>query len=379
MTRNNDELSDSDDERAPAYDADPLGKNQRREPIFSRFDDDDDDDYEEPDRDTDYPSGFRADSVEEEDEFEDEFSDENAQDQFHAGDSTPRYTPDLSVAEEPDAWLEKEGYLDDDEDTREHWPLSLIAVAVVALVLLAAGGYGVMQQRAATQTELRDLRAKLATTASPENVTASRDALQNIQLSYDKLSATAEALTLENRRLADTVAGLQAQLGVQQAVLTKTLPGASQVKPAATRDTSGSPSAASGPVAPQPVTPPQVTSPSTTEEPAVHTPAAPKPTVAKPLPPKPAPKPAAKPTVATTSSGPWFVNFGSYASRNMAQTWASKLHPGAGKVIVAPNAKDGQTLYRVRVVGLADRGSAQEVARQLETQLRVAELWVGKE
>ncbi len=81
-----------------------------------------------------------------------------------------------------------------------------------------------MQQRAATEEELRQLRAALATSANPEEAKTSREALQNLQQSYDKLAANAEALTLENRRLADTVAGLQAQLGVQQAVLTKTVP-----------------------------------------------------------------------------------------------------------------------------------------------------------
>ncbi len=45
------------------------------------------------------------------------------------------------------------------------------------------------------------------------------------------LQQNAEALTLENRRLTDTVAGLEAQLGVQQAVLTKAVPAANPVKP----------------------------------------------------------------------------------------------------------------------------------------------------
>jgi cell division protein FtsN len=181
-----------------------------------------------------------------------------------------------------------------------------------------------------------------------------------LQQSYDKLAANAEALTLENRRLADTVAGLQAQLGVQQAVLTKTLPAANQVEPA----TAGA-AKLPQPVAARPVTP----------ESAADKPVAPKPAAPQTALPDPAPAQ----TPAATSSGPWFVNFGSYASRGVAESSANRLHPGAGKVIIAPNAKEGQTLYRLRVVGLSSRSAAQEVARKLEAELRVSELWVGKE
>jgi hypothetical protein len=73
------------------------------------------------------------------------------------------------------------------------------------------------------------------------------------------------------------------------------------------------------------------------------------------------------------------VNFGSYAARNMAETWATRLHPGAGKVVIAASTSDGKTLYRVRVVGLADREAARKVASKLEADMRVSELWVGKE
>jgi cell division septation protein DedD len=207
-----------------------------------------------------------------------------------------------------------------------------------------------MQQRAATQEELRQLRATLATSANTQAMSAGREALQNMQQSYDKLSANAEALTLENRRLADTVAGLQAQLGVQQAVLTKAVPAAKPVESATAREAASLQRVAPKPVATRPATP-------------------------QPMP----SKPAAAQSAAEAPSGPWFVNFASYSSRSTAETWAKKLSPGAGRVVIVPSAKGGQTLYRVRVVGLASRGSAQEVARKLEAELRVAALWVGQE
>ncbi len=362
MTTNNDELSNNNRELSPRYDADPVGDKQRREPQFSRFDEDDEDGYEEPDRDTDHASGYRSDDSMEEEEFDDVLPDEDERDLLIEADINEPYESDTFVAEEPDAWLEKEGYLDEDvdedeiEENGQNWPLSLIAMAIVALVLLIAGGYGVMQQRAATQEEIRQLRAALATTASPEDVQASRVALEDMKQSYDKLSAIAQAMTLENRRLADTVAGLESQLGVQQAVLTKTLPEPRQVKP-------------------QPAAPEPAATKSTAPEAALAKPVTAPPAAAQ----RAVPEPVATPSAIATATGPWFVNFGSYASSNMAQSWAGKLHPGAGKVIVMPNNKDGQTLYRVRVVGLADKISAQAVARELEAQLRVSALWVGKE
>ena len=391
MTRNDDDHSDGEAGLLPGSDANPIGSVQHREPRFGGFDEDEDE-YEEPDRDTDYTSGYRIDSVEE--EFEDSFPDEEDYDIFPAKDDSPRYQPssiegwhsgssplsesDQSVAEKPDAWLEREGYLEEedevtDEENNEQesgqrWPWSLIAMAIVAFVLLTAGGYGVMQQRAATQEELRQLRATLATSANAVDESASREALQKLKRSYEKLAANAEALTLENRRLTDTVAGLEAQLGVQQAVLTKKVPAEKPVKPQAANAVSALYREKPLPSANQ-VKPAAVLEASSPQQ------VAPKPVAPKPV----APEPVSAPTVAAASSGPWFVNFGSYSSRNMAETWASKLHPGAGKVIIAPTSKDGQTLYRLRVVGLVSRGSAQDVARQLEAQMRVSGLWVGKE
>jgi cell division protein FtsN len=369
MTRNNDDHSDDEDGPLPRYGANHIDDDQRREPSFSSFDvdDDDEDAYEEPDRDTDYTSGFSADGVDEEEEFEEELPDDEELYLAPEADDPPGYQPS-SVWREPgesgddesDEWLEEEDF-DEEEESDQKWPLGLIAVAGVALVLLAAGGYGVIQQRAATEEELRQLRATLATSENHAETSANRDALQELKLSNEKLAATAEALTLENRRLADTVAGLQAQLGVQQAVLTKTVPAAKVQEPEST------PAAAPQPVAPKSAAPNSAT----------PKPTAPKPAAAVSLPPPPASAPPS--SAAAPSSGPWFVNFGSYGSREVAESWAGKLLPGAGKVIVAPNTRDGQTLYRLRVIGLSSKSSAEEVARKLEREQRVSQLWVGRE
>lgn len=354
--------------------------NTRREPGFGGFNKDDVDEYEEPDRDTNYTSGYRADGVTE--EYEDSFPEENEDNLKSVQAEVPLYKrspvssePDQTVTEQPDSWLEDEDGHEQEESSGHSWPFGLIAVAIVALLLLAAGGYGVIRERAAAQEELLDLRAALATTASPKDVRDSREALFEMKLSYDKLAAEERVLTLENQKLADTVARLKSQLEVQQAVLTKKVPATKQVKPAAVQKTTPS----------RPKTPEPVASKPATPVPAASKPASPAPVAAKTAAPAPAasptatPKPASTQTAAVDSSTPWFVNFGSYSARTMAETWAAKLHPIAGKVIVATSAQDGKTFYRVRVVGLASKDSANEVARKLEAEQQVSQLWVGRD
>ncbi|MEZ5503024.1 MAG: SPOR domain-containing protein [Halioglobus sp.] len=341
-----------DEDMPPGFDSIADDRNQRREPGFSAFDEDEDDDYEEPDRDTDFTSAYRAEDVEEEEEFDDALPTEEAGSSYHTEETVTR-AEYQRVVPEPEAWLDKEEYLNEEDESGQTWPLGLIAVAIVAVALLAAGGYGVMQQRAATEEELRHLRAELASASSNKDGGATRAALEELKQSYDKLAANAEALALENRRLADTVAGLEAQQETQQAVLTKTLPAVSKTATPA----------------PDP-TPAAVTPQASTPQPAAAKPLARQPNTPESAPAQP---------VAGAADGAWFVNFGSYALRSMAETWATRLHPAAGKVIIAPSEKDGKTLYRVRVVGLANRDSAQEVARKLESDLRVSQLWVGKE
>ena len=197
------------------------------------------------------------------------------------------------------------------------------------MLLLAAGGYGVSQQRSATQEEIRHLQAELATAGNPADLTASRLALQGTQQRNTELLAAVDSLTLENRRLSDTVAGLESQLQVQQAAAAKK---------------------AAAPVAPKPVAA------------------------------KPAAKPATtKPSAATSGTDSWFVNFSSYGQRAAAESWAAKLQPKAGKVVVTTGNKGSTIFYRVRVIELYSQESAQGIARQLENEYGLSKLWVGKQ
>jgi cell division septation protein DedD len=354
---NNDDRPDSSDDRQPGFKrrdfADDPSESPRREPVFSDFDMEEDDAYEEPDRDTDHSSSYAEDRIEDDlfdhspleeeaaatDEVEDDFEQEQErvenelpydepeddypeEDDYDDGDEEPR---------EQDEWEDEDNYPEDDDVATQNWPPALIIVGVLALILLAAGGYGVIQQRSATQEEIRRLESELATTVNPAEVAASRDALRSAEAHNAELQASFETLTLENRRLTDTVTGLEAQLQAQQAALAK-------------------------PATPQPATP------------------KPKP---KPVA-KKAPAPSAKPAPAS-ASGDWFVNFSSYTQREAAQSWAAKLRPAAGNVQISEFNKDGRTYYRVRVVGLGSREVAQKAAAQLEKSHGVSKLWIGKQ
>lgn len=344
----------------------------RREPVFSDFDEEED--YEESDRDTDYVSAYEEEEIDDEDydQLLDADEDDEGQgwqaippaisvkaagktnnpwDVSERGSSAPDEAGTLPASDAPgpteeneqwddtdDDWDEQDDYPDSDDDEDDYveepdepsqgWPLGMIAVALVALLLLAAGGYGVIQQRAAMEEEIRQLQATLATSADPTEVLANREALRNMEQRNLEQLVALDALKLENRRLADVVAGLELQLEEQQSAPAKTEK--APVTPAAT-------------VAPKPV--------------------------AKPKP------PAA--SAAAPSNGDWFVNFSSYSQRSVAESWVKKLKPLAGSAVVAPGSKDGKTFYRVRVVGLASRAEAEKVSRELQSKFGLPKLWVG--
>jgi cell division septation protein DedD len=151
----------------------------------------------------------------------------------------------------------------------------------------------------------------------------------------------------ENRRLTNTVTELQAQLEVRQA----SLPSNEElIDTSISAGTKPPASNSSDPVAPKSPTP---------------VPAISQPVTAKP--------------VATVSSGAWFVNVSSYSTRAAAEKWAPKVRPDAGKVTVSTSTREGKTYYRVRVIGLANKSAAAEVAGKLEVGLGLDNLWVGQE
>jgi len=356
----------------------PLSGNER-EPVGEGFPGDAEDIYEDPDRDTNHAGGFREEHVEDED-FDEMLPDDleeaddklfNEQDEFlrsavdatlgassisaatgrergandsrdepHAGadpEERDMWDEDEYDADD-DEWLTEEAYTDDDDSSRR-WPLGLIAVGAVALVLIIAGAWGIIQQRAAAEEEIRELRAQLATRASPEDISSSRTALQRAKERNTALTGELRALEIENRRLRQGLAELESQLTAARAAQVPA-PAEDEARPEDESPAAGKPETSSAAPAPAGQT-------TKSEAPAAAT-------------------------------GDWFVNFGTYGQQAMAREWAQRIAPAVGEVIVAKSAQGGDTLYRVRIVGLADRSAAEKVARELQADWDLPRLWVGR-
>lgn len=77
--------------------------------------------------------------------------------------------------------------------------------------------------------------------------------------------------------------------------------------------------------------------------------------------------------------GDWFVNVAAYSQASAAQSWVDKLTASLDENVVSSKVVvNDKTLYRVRVVDLADRAAAQALARRLENNYEIGPLWVGK-
>lgn len=77
--------------------------------------------------------------------------------------------------------------------------------------------------------------------------------------------------------------------------------------------------------------------------------------------------------------GGWFVNVAAYSQASAAQSWVDKLTASLNEnVVSAKVVVNEKTLYRVRIVGLANRTAAQALASRLESSYNIGPLWVGK-
>jgi len=220
-------------------------------------------------------------------------------------------------------WQEEEdSSVDEQEEGTKNLPLGLIAVAVVAVILLGIGGYGVVQERTELEEEIRQLQAGLATRADPEQLLAADNRVEELERQNRELRAEVEELSEEYRMLSGTIASLQVKLKTQ-------------------REQAAAPAPKSSPD----------------------------------------PAPATRPAIVTAQpagTGNWWVNFGAYSLREAALSWSKRLTPGAGEVIVAPATSGGKTVYRVRVIGLANKEEADRVAGRLKQEYKLDKLWVGR-
>lgn len=275
---------------------------------------------------------FEEEPFEEEDDFED---DEEGRGGTEAWDDDAFDEPTVSIGAEgsaarpgtnEDERMEQAPEQNDQQPSPAGGgiPWGLIVVAVVALALLGAGGYGVLSERAATQEEIRRLQAELGKSISKTEAEEMITTLSALKERNSELEANVATLTDANLALDNSVASLETQL----ASLQEQLNAAKAAKAAA---------------------------------PA----------------PKTSSSPSRAPNVEKVSG--WFVNFSTYGRRSDANNWASKLESSYGRVVVIPFEKGGKTLYRVRVVGLADRGEAETTAAELERLYKLPKLWIGEE
>jgi cell division septation protein DedD len=316
---------------------------------FDPYEDEDEDEPNEADEDA---SG----DEEDDDEYDDEYDDDEPDAPLPVADTysassdalQPRGAAVIAAAAgaalaRPAASLASQlsnDDLDDDDadysQPRRDVPWLLLGAGALALVLLLAGGYGVMQQRNDLQAEIRQLRARLATTPNTESIAAVREEQAQLQAQNAELATAYQALQQEAERLQSALEELRA-----------------------------APAAA----------PPPAARTAT----ATATPAAAKPAAASPAPAATrsvAAQPAAAPT--RTVAGDWFVNFAAYREEATAKSWASRLKVTKGTVEVQQIQTNGQRLYRVRVSNLASRADANEIARALGREHKVSPL-VGQE
>ena len=80
-----------------------------------------------------------------------------------------------------------------------------------------------------------------------------------------------------------------------------------------------------------------------------------------------------------SSSGSWFINVQTYATRAGAEAMVARLSSSSEAFIVQPAQVNGRTLYRVRASGYASQSIAEEVAAELVEAFALPEPWIGRD
>ena len=278
------------------------------------YQDDDIDDEDREDDDLEYDD--EDDLEDDEDLDEDDLEEENDE---NDADSTDEHNSGFDngltdrAVDTPDA-----------RASRSAWPM---LVGFVAVMLIAVGGWGLFEERAALQTRINELERSQSQAQSTNSVdTSVLSALETdnaaLKLQLDDLYrdyelAMAEITSLQEAREITTTDASEEDERVS-AVATK----------------------------------PEVSTPTSDTELTLDT---------------------------DDATGSWFVNIGAYSVPQSAKDIAAQLADGGVDAVVQEiSTDDGKVLFRVRVIGLSTREDARQVGNDLESRYGINPVWVGQ-
>ena len=278
------------------------------------YQDDDIDDEDREDDDLEYDD--EDDLEDDEDLDEDDLEEENDE---NDADSTDEHNSGFDngltdrAVDTPDA-----------RASRSAWPM---LVGFVAVMLIAVGGWGLFEERAALQTRINELERSQSQAQSTNSVdTSVLSALETdnaaLKLQLDDLYrdyelAMAEITSVQEAREITTTDAPEEDERVS-AVATK----------------------------------PEVSTPTSDTELTLDT---------------------------DDATGSWFVNIGAYSVPQSAKDIAAQLADGGVDAVVQEiSTDDGKVLFRVRVIGLSTREDARQVGNDLESRYGINPVWVGQ-
>ena len=305
------------EENTESLSSESLWSDAEGEPV-SREEDIDDEDYDDDDPDAD------------EDFDEDDFEDEDPEDDQDLEDDELEDTPPENDEADPTdhntgLYGDQHGDSGGAPDASRERPVWPMLVALVAVVLISVGGWGLFEERAALQARIVELERSQSQASSVNAVDASTlSALEadnaSLKLQLDGLYRDYELAMMEIANLQDA-SETAAQIAVD---------------------------------VPEPTS-------TDTEEPAAAAPD------------------AATASDADQTAGSWFVNVGAYSVAQSAANLAETLNGGGFDTVVQQVSTDeGSVLLRVRVIGLEEKSDAEQVAAELEASYGIGPVWVGQ-
>ena len=212
----------------------------------------------------------------------------------------------------------------DDRATRSAWPM---LVGFVAVMLIAVGGWGLFEERAALQTRINELERSQSQAQSTNSVDTS----------------VLSALETDNAALKLQLDGLYRDYELAMAEITS-LQEARGMTPTDAPEEDERVSAVA--------TKPEVSTPTSDTELALDT---------------------------DETTGSWFVNIGAYSVPQSAENIAAQLADGGVDAVIQKiSTDDGKVLFRVRVTGLSTREDARQVGNDLESRYGINPVWVGQ-